>query len=179
MVFKSAGKPPWSTRDMMASELVLANSINLYAASAFLDDDIRAREEPPFSELTFSPAFHVGIWAIRHFPAPSEALFKNMPGAHAADITLANSPEPTERYQSSELSFVFVSISPSSIIFCQKSQNFCTPLSVVSLTVTLVPSLDVEYGCPPACQTIALKNPAFPGSLVIYEPICLIFFASW
>ena len=153
--------------------------MNLYAASAFFEDDINASEEPPYSELTFSPAFHVGIWAILHFPAPSGALFRNIPGAHAAEITLANSPEPMERYQSSELSLVFVSMSPSSIIFCQKSQNFCTPLSVVSLMVTLVPSLDVEYGWPPACQTIALKNPAFPGSLVIYEPVCLIFFASW
>lgn len=141
---RSAGKPPWSTLDMTASLLWSAYAMNLYAASAFLDEERIARELPPLSETSCPPADHAGIWAMRHLPAPSDAWLRNMPGAHAAVITPANSPEPTARYQSSLVPLVFVSMRSSSIIFCQSLVNFLTPGSPVRFTVTVLPSLDVE-----------------------------------
>ena len=99
-----------------------------------------------------SPAFHCGIWAMRHFPAASEAPESRLYGIQAPVSREASLPLPSERFQSSDQPTVLVSMRSSEIIRCQKSVNRFAPASPVRLMVTFVPL--VLNGRPPACQTM-------------------------
>ncbi len=117
--------------------------MNLYAASAFLDEERIARELPPLSETSCPPADHAGIWrcaTCRRFGRlVEEHAGRPCGGDHAGELAGADGAVPVVAG-----ALVFVSMRSSSIIFCQSLVNFLTPGSPVRFTVTVLPSLDVE-----------------------------------
>ena len=156
--FLSVGKAPPSTRVLTPSASWLANSMNLYAASACLVEAMIARDEPPFSELVAEPPT-VDIWVTRHLPAPTEAELARFAGIQVPVNSDAMVPSEKPLNHSSDQSEVLVSISPSSSSFYQKSSKVLTLGSLVRLMVTVLPSLEVLNGFTPTSQVMESKKP--------------------
>ena len=84
--------------------------------------------------------------ATRHRPAAPGTLDSNSDGIQAPENTEAMVPVPTLLFHRSDHVEEVVSISPSSIIFCQNSVNRWVPASSSKSMVTVLPSADVWNG---------------------------------
>src|SRR6185437_8265281 len=121
-----------------------------------------ARELPPFSEVTLSPAFHCGIGATRHCPVPVFTPDSSEAGIQAPMTSEAILPEAMPWYQASLQDETGARSLPS-MSCCQAVAYFAVPASPAKFTPMLVPL--TEYGLPPACQIMLVVKPASPVSL--------------
>jgi hypothetical protein len=137
-----------------------------------------ATAEPPFSEETFSPAFHCGTGAARQSAAVSGMVEAMLPGAQAPVIHMAYRPLPMDCHHS----LVHPGAGSTSLRPMREVHRSATFLAPGSWrpTETEVASFCWK-GRLPACQSRLSRPPASPGSMEAMKRVgsdALIFTAA-